>query len=91
MSSTENDSPAVAESGVELDPSDLSEAALHGLIEEFATREGTDYGHRDWTLEDKVDQIRRQLERGEARIVFDLESETASIVAAADRPGEPRS
>lgn len=77
--------------GVELDIDQLSSEALRGLVEEFVTREGTDYGdgrggmsgnqsNREWTLEDKVSQIIHQLERGEARIVFDLELGTASIV-----------
>ena len=46
------------------------------------TREGTDYGHSDWSLEDKVAQVYRQLEQGEARIVFDSSTASASIVTA---------
>lgn len=74
-------------SGVELDPEQLSEGALRGLVEEYVTREGTDYGlgnsavNSEWSLDDKVAQVLRQIDRGEARIVFDLESESASIVA----------
>jgi len=70
------------ERGVELSPADLSPEALRGLVEAFVMREGTDYGHADRSLEGKVEQVLRQLERGEARIVFDLESESASIVTA---------
>ena len=69
-----------AQKGVELAPDQLSPGALRGLVEEYVTREGTDYGHGDWPLEQKVAQVFRQLERGEARIVFDLELESASIV-----------
>ena len=72
--------------GVELSPDDLSSDALRGLVEEFVSREGTDYGHADRALEGKVGDVYRQLESGEARIVFDLESETASIVSARDLP-----
>lgn len=68
--------------GVELDPGQLSPGALRGLVEEYVTREGTDYGEGDWSLEDKVAQVFLQLERGEARIVFDLELGSASIVTA---------
>ena len=75
-------SPEPGRSGVELDPDQLSPGALRGLVEEYVTREGTDYGHLDWSLEDKVAMVFRQLERGEARIVFDLEQESASIVTA---------
>ena len=70
------------DTGVELDPDQLSPGALRGLVEEYVTREGTDYGHGDWSLEDKVAQVFRQLECGDARIVFDLEQESASIVTA---------
>ena len=35
----------------------------------------------EWSLEDKVAQVYRQLSSGEARIVFDLELESASIVS----------
>jgi len=68
------------EAGVELAPDQLSPSALRGLVEEFITREGTDYGRAEWTLEEKVAQVFRQLDCGEARIVFDLELESASIV-----------
>jgi uncharacterized protein YheU (UPF0270 family) len=83
--------PSSVKSGVELEPDQLSPDALRGLVEEYVSREGTDYGEGDWTLEDKVSQVLRQLERGEARIVFDLELESASNVAVRDRPISPRS
>ena len=67
-------------SGVELDPEQLSPGALRGLVEEYVTREGTEYGEGDWSLEDKVAQVLRQIDRGDAKIVFDLESESASVV-----------
>ncbi len=44
---------------------ELSPEALQGLIEEFVTRDGADYGERDTPLEDKVAQVRRQLLRRE--------------------------
>lgn len=68
--------------GVVLDPDQLSPSALRGLVEEYVSREGTDYGHADWSLEEKVDQVFQQLDRGEARIVFDVELESVSIVSA---------
>jgi uncharacterized protein YheU (UPF0270 family) len=76
-------------SGVELDPEQLSPGALRGLVEEYVSREGTDYGHSDWSLEEKVTQVFQQLDRGEARIVFDLELQSASIVAVSDRSTNP--
>jgi len=69
-----------ASAGVELDPEQLSPGALRGLVEEYVTREGTDYGGGDWSLEEKVVQVLRQIDRGDVKIVFDLELESASIV-----------
>jgi len=57
----------------------LSPEALEGVIEAFVLREGTDYGEREVPHATKCLQVRRQLERGEARIVFDPASETVSI------------
>jgi uncharacterized protein len=62
----------------------LSADALQGLIEEFITREGTDYGHTEVALEAKVEQVRRQLERGEVVIVFDPATESVSLVTWRD-------
>ena len=54
--------------------------ALTGVIESFVLREGTDYGERDVPFETKVMQVRRQLERREAEIVFDPNTESIDIV-----------
>ena len=67
---------------VEISHRDLSEAALRGVVESFVLREGTDYGQRDYSLEEKIAAVMRQLDRGEATIVFDPETETVSIVEA---------
>lgn len=58
----------------------LSPEALQGLIEEFITREGTDYGEVEWSLSDKVEQVRGQLRRGEAVIVFDIAAESCTLM-----------
>jgi uncharacterized protein len=43
-------------------------------------REGTDYGEKEFSLEDKVARVIGQLRRGEAKIVFDPESESVTIL-----------
>ena len=58
----------------------LSPEVLHGVIEEFVTREGTDYGHKSYSLADKIEKVKVQLENGTAQIVFDPETESCSIV-----------
>jgi uncharacterized protein YheU (UPF0270 family) len=66
----------------------LSAEALRGVLEAFVLREGTDYGERDAAHESKVAQVLRQLERGEARIVFDPATQAVNIVARrGDDPG----
>ena len=59
---------------------ELSTGALQGVLESFVLREGTDYGERESTLEEKVSHVLRQLDRGEAQIVFDPNTETLDIV-----------
>jgi len=65
---------------VEIPLDALSAELLRAVIESFVGREGTDYGERERTLEEKVADVRRQLESGEARVVFDPESESVDIV-----------
>ena len=62
----------------------LSSEALSGLIEEFATRSGTDYGLREATLAEKCSAIRKQLTNGRAVIICDPCSQTCNIVPAED-------
>jgi uncharacterized protein YheU (UPF0270 family) len=57
----------------------LAQETLRNLVEEFVTREGTDYGDRAYTLEDKVKQVIRQLEEGKAIILYDDNTETCHI------------
>ena len=72
-------------SGASRDPivvphTELSLEALTGVVESFVLREGTDYGEREYSLEQKVAHVLRQLERGEAQIVFDPNTQTVGIV-----------
>ena len=60
----------------------LSPSALQSVMEEYVTREGTEYGERDVALIDKVRDVRRQLERGEVVVVFDLATQSANLVTA---------
>ena len=58
----------------------LSPEALHGVIEEFVTRDGTDYGEVEVPLETKISQVLGQLKSKKAVIVFDQKSETCTIL-----------
>lgn len=59
---------------------ELSPDALRGVVEAFVLREGTDYGERAFSLEQKVAHVMRQLEKGEADVVFDPNTESVDIV-----------
>jgi uncharacterized protein len=59
---------------------ELSEDALRGVLEAFVLREGTEYGARDFSLDEKVSHVLKQLRRGEAQIVFDPGTETVDVV-----------
>lgn len=63
----------------------LSQEALHGVVEEFVTRNGTDYGDREIPLETKIRQILLQLTSKDAFIVFDHHSATTTIVGKNDQ------
>ncbi len=58
----------------------ISPDALQALVEEFITREGTDYGWEEVSLATKVEQVRQQLRRGEVVIVFDPSTESVSLL-----------
>ena len=70
--------------GFELSPDQLSPEALRSLIEEFVTRDGTDYGTVEQSVDEKIAQVSAQLASGEARLVFDPTAQTTNIVAARD-------
>ena len=70
---------------VEVPYTQLSPGALRGVIESFVLREGTEYGEREYSLEQKVEQVMAQLERREAHILFDPGTETVTLVLAEAR------
>jgi uncharacterized protein len=70
---------------VEVPHTELAPDVLRRLVEEFVTRDGTDYGAVERTLAQKVAAVMRQLAAGEAAIVVDAERERIDIVDR--RPG----
>jgi len=62
----------------------LSKEALRGVIEEFVTRDGTDYGIIEADLEQKIDRVLRQLRKVDVFIVYDEIAETTNIVSKED-------
>lgn len=79
------DDPRERPEPVTVPHAELSAAALQGVIDSFILREGTDYGDHTYSHEQKVAQVLRQLERGEARILFDPLDSSVTLVAV--QPG----
>ena len=59
----------------------LEPDTLGRLLEEFCSRDGTDYGLQETPLEQRVRQLHARLERGDARLLFDVESESWDILS----------
>ena len=65
---------------VEIPKERLEPETLRRLIEEYVSREGTDYGGHVYSLDQKIAHVMQQLERGAAVIVFDTELESCNII-----------
>ncbi len=62
----------------------LSSHALKGVIEEFISRNGTDYGAIEASLDTSFMQVKSKLKDGSAVLVFDEVTETTNIFLADD-------
>ena len=65
---------------------ELSAEALQSIIEEFVTREGTDYGEMEVALATKMARVRRQLDQGLLAIVFDAHEGSVNLVEKDNLP-----
>ncbi len=65
---------------MEIPYTELKKGTLRNLLEEYVSREGTDYGQTVYSLDDKVRHVLRQLETGKAYINYDAESATCNIM-----------
>lgn len=61
---------------------ELEPDTLDNLIQEFVSRDGTDYGEQEYSLADKVSQVRRALAKGEAILIFSEHTGLCNIVPA---------
>ena len=70
------------EAEIEIPYTQLSTEVLNGVMDNFILREGTDYGSQEYSLDQKRQHVLNQLKSGKAKIFWDSETETASIVVA---------
>jgi len=59
---------------------EIAPETLDSLIESFVLREGTDYGEQERTLTQKVADVKKQLQSGEAILVWSELHETVNIM-----------
>lgn len=78
----QNNSNTEREDGVEIPFKKLNPQTLRQMIQEFVSRDGADWDQAGCSLEDKVEQVLRQLENGRVQLVFDLKTQTANLVAS---------
>lgn len=69
---------------IQIPPNRLSETVLDALLEAYVLREGTDYGWRENSLEEKVGRLRRQVESGETVIVYDESNQSFNLLSRND-------
>jgi len=59
---------------------ELDAEILTSVVECFVLREGTDYGEQERSLDQKVDDVKRQLKTGEVVLVWSELHETLNIM-----------
>ena len=75
-----DDDETPAATMVEIPIAELDPATLLNVVDDLVTRDGTDYGAEERTREQKTRALMRQLERGEAKLVFDPATETIGLM-----------
>lgn len=68
---------------IEIPATELSPETLRALIESFIMREGTDYGDTEYSLDTKVDQVKRQLDNGQVLLMWDEVIESCNLITKA--------
>ncbi len=61
-------------------PEKLTTEALRSIVESVIIREGTDYGTREFTLEEKVSELLPQVLAGDVLISYDEDSESITLL-----------
>lgn len=61
-------------------PDQLEPQTLEAVLDEFITREGTDYGEQEWSLAQKREQLYRQLQQGHASLCYDPVSQSCTVL-----------
>lgn len=65
-------------------PEQVNIDSLRSIVESVIVRDGTDYGERELSLEEKVDILLPQVLRSEVLISFDEDTETITLIPKQD-------
>ncbi len=65
---------------LDVPPQRLSADVLQALLEEYASRDGTDYGERELSLEEKVQHLRQQLSNKDLYLLYEAEAQEWDLV-----------
>lgn len=69
---------------IEVPVSRLDPAVLSALLEEFATRDGTDYGEVETDVEKRVAKLQTDLNRSHLALLYDSDSEQWDLLSRED-------
>lgn len=61
---------------------ELPAETLQRIAEDFATRDGTDYGEHEFSLEEKTQQLIAQIRSGTVLLSFDNATESLNLITA---------
>jgi uncharacterized protein len=62
----------------------LEQETLEAVLEEFITREGTDYGMYEYSLTQKREQLLAQLKQGRILLCFDPNTQSCTLLNKED-------
>lgn len=60
----------------------VSTTVLDSIVQEFVSREGTEYGSEEMSFDEKIAQVIRQLQQGSAVLVYSELHESVNILPA---------
>lgn len=60
---------------------EIDAETLDNLLEEYVSRDGTDYGESEVSVETRVGQMRRRLEKGDAFVWVDEDTGDINILS----------
>lgn len=66
---------------------ELSDDALQALLEDFVTRDGTDYGAVEMSMQEKAEYLLALLKKGELLISYDEKLQSCGLITRSEAAG----